>query len=128
MNKTYTMSKRWWGVTIWTNVILSLVTGGIWLLVAIPLLIALALYKSHAALSVNNNSINMKSGFFIVNETEIPFSKINSITTQKGILGNMFGYGTLIIMTGNDIRGQRFASLEDPEKVKNELMKFIHKD
>lgn len=91
------------------------------------LLIGLLLIPIHILAYISNkfmitkNSVILKRGILSSDTVEIPFTKINSITIKQGPLGKMFGYGDILIMTGNDVSGIPFKGIANPEQVKAKI-------
>lgn len=96
--------------------------------ILIPILIGLVhlpitlLRYNSEELEVTDEGVNVKRGIFSSQVTHIPFSKINSLTTKRGLGGNLLGYGDIIILTGNDIAGIPFSGIENPEGVRAYIM------
>lgn len=69
-------------------------------------------------IQLTTKTVILKKGIFTSNVTEVPYSKVNSISVRKGVLGSMFGYGDLVILTGNDVAGIVFKGIENPDQIK----------
>ena len=65
----------------------------------------------------------MRGGVINVRTAEIPFDKINTILVARGLLGNMFGYGNILFMTGSNIIA-RFPGVNNPEALRDEIMRI----
>jgi len=70
-------------------------------------------------LEVKDSSLLLKTGFLKVVRHEIQYNKINSITIEQSLFGRMFNYGTIVIVTGNNISGIKFKNIDNPEEIKN---------
>ena len=68
-----------------------------------------------SAITVTKTSVRLRRGLLSVKTTEIPFSKINSVTVKSDFLGNLLDYGDIAILTGNDIEGEVFEHIQNPE-------------
>lgn len=98
------------------DIILSVALVGIFLL-----LYHIIEYKKHV-LILTKNGIVLKKGWIGSLTTEIPYSKINSVTVKKNLFGNLLHFGDIVILSGNDIRGEVFANIQDPDLVKSEII------
>ncbi len=77
-------------------------------------------------LTITKNGLILKKGILTMHITEMPYSKINSVSVRRGLLGNIFGYGDIIILAGNDTGGIPFKGVEDPEGLKANILHYIH--
>lgn len=73
-------------------------------------------------ITLAESSVILKKGLLSINTVEIPYSKINSVTVKRGILGSIFGYGNIAILAGNDLEGEVFKGLQSPEQLRTELL------
>ena len=69
-------------------------------------------------IELTDKTVILKMGILTSNVTEVPYSKINSISVRKGIVGSMLGYGDIVILTGNDVSGIVFKGIENPDQLK----------
>lgn len=92
-------------------------TFGLWIFVMIPQILSYL----NQSLHVNEGGLIMRTGILNVTTQDIKYSKINSITVRKSLLGRFLNYGTLVIFTGNDLGGIAFKNLDEPYKVKSIL-------
>lgn len=72
-------------------------------------------------IELTDKTVILKMGILTTNVTEVPYSKINSISVRKGIVGSMLGYGDIVILTGNDVSGIVFKGIENPDQLKAAL-------
>ena len=77
-------------------------------------------------LKLSSQGVILKKGWLSIKTIEIPLAKINSISINQSIFGRIFGYGDVIILSGNDISGQVFNYAEKPETIKAEILKRVH--
>jgi len=80
------------------------------------------------SLIIGTKSLVLKTGILSTHTHEIRYSKINSITVNRGILGSLLGFGTITIFAGNDVSGLKFKNLDSPDKVKREIDEMIEKN
>jgi uncharacterized membrane protein YdbT with pleckstrin-like domain len=106
-------------VDVIVDILLMFVFVG-WIL--LPIHILEYLKKS---LSLGANGIALRVGALSTTTTEIPYSKINSVTVKRGVFGKIFGYGDIAILTGNDLQGIPFKGIDNPEKLKSEIMSKV---
>ena len=70
-------------------------------LVFLPLTVALLVYAfiliATTEMGVTSKRVVRKSGLIKRDTTEIKLEKVESVSVQQGLLGRMFGYGTVII-------------------------------
>ncbi len=78
------------------------------------------------SLTVSEKGILLTKGVLSTTTIEIPFSKINSVTVRRGVLGKLLGYGDILILAGNDMQGVPFAGVDNPEGLKSEIMNKVH--
>lgn len=72
----------------------------------------------NAKLTLKEKTILLQGGIINKGDVEIPYSKINSVSVRQGLLGSFFGYGDIVITTGNDISGIPFKGIKNPQYVK----------
>ena len=77
------------------------------------------------SVALGANGVILKTGVLSTTTTEIPFSKINSVTVNRGVFGKIFGYGDIAILAGNDVQGIPFKGIDNPERLKNEIMSRV---
>ena len=68
------------------------------------------------------NWLRFESGILVKNKKEIPYDKINSINVHS-----VFGFGTLEVMTWNDVM-TRYKFLHNYAEVEKIIKERIHKD
>jgi len=70
-------------------------------LILLPLTAMLLLYAfiliATTEMGVTSKRVVRKSGLIMRDTTEIKLEKVESVSVQQGLLGRMFGYGTVII-------------------------------
>jgi membrane protein YdbS with pleckstrin-like domain len=89
------------------------------------LIIVIALFEyMRLSLTITPRGIVIRSGVIRVHTEEIPFNKINTISVERGLLGNIFGYGNILFLTGNDV-ATRFLGISNPEALRNEIMSLV---
>jgi uncharacterized membrane protein YdbT with pleckstrin-like domain len=69
-------------------------------------------------ISFDDKEIVCSTGLLNRKVDEVRFSKINSIKTARGAIGQMFGYGDIIIVTGSEAGAIVFKDLDNPDKLK----------
>jgi uncharacterized membrane protein YdbT with pleckstrin-like domain len=105
------------GLFLWRGVALGLYL--IWLPALFVLLSLISYFYQH--ITIDGDAITLTAGLFAQSTTEIPLDKINAVTVRRGLLGQALGYGNLVIFTGNDKSGIKFAGLDQPDEVKRLL-------
>jgi uncharacterized membrane protein YdbT with pleckstrin-like domain len=78
------------------------------------LLLAYAYFKiSSTEMGVTNKRVIRKSGVIMRDTDEIRLSKVESVSVKQGILGRIFGYGTVVIV-GTGGNGAVMHGVADP--------------
>lgn len=77
------------------------------------------------SLALSDRGINLTKGVLSTTTIEIPYTKINSVTVHRGVLGKIFGYGDIVILAGNDSQGIPFVGVDNPEKLRSEIMSKV---
>lgn len=120
--KTYKQSTTMFVIAILIDLLLCCVFIGFFLL---PIHILAYLNQS---IIIGPKSVVLRTGILNIKTHDIRYSKINSIIVNRGILGRIFGYGTIVIFTGNDVAGLAFKDIDNPEEVKRELDNMIEEN
>jgi uncharacterized membrane protein YdbT with pleckstrin-like domain len=101
----------------------------VWDIILIPVMIGFFTAAYHLlrylseSITVDDNHVQIKTGILSNHETEIPLSKINSVSIRQGLFGKILGYGDIIISTGNDTNGIVFKNIDKPKDLKETLKK-----
>lgn len=114
----YQIFKHHWmvKVSIALHFILAFLTFGIWLIPA--LLVWLGWRNTEQG--VTNKRIIYKHGIISRKTDEMRLAAIESIIIKQGILGRIFGYGTIIV-TGRGAGDVVIKWMADPMRVKREI-------
>lgn len=80
------------------------------------------------SITIGPKSVVLKKGILNIKTLDIRYNKINSINVDRGLLGRILGYGTILIFTGNDVSGIAFKNVDEPEMLKMEIDKMIDGD
>ncbi|WP_440055449.1 PH domain-containing protein [Pseudoalteromonas sp. T1lg65] len=108
-------------VAIAIHFIIGFITMGIWLIPAI--LIWLGWRNTEQG--VTNKRVIYKHGIIARKTDEMRLSAIESIIIKQGILGRIFGYGTVIV-TGRGAGDVAIKWMADPIRVKREIESADH--
>lgn len=73
------------------------------------------------SLTLGDKGLILKTGILATRVVEIKYEKINTLTVHQGFLGNMLGYGNLVILAGNDVSGIVVKDIDNPQTVKAEI-------
>lgn len=73
------------------------------------------------SLTLGEKGLILKTGILATRTVEIKYSKINTVTVHQGLIGNLLGYGNLVIFAGNDVSGIVVKEIDNPQTVKAEL-------
>ncbi len=93
--------------------------------VGIPWLIMAIVEYMSSKFIIEKNGVILEKGIISKHTIDIPYSKINSIQVRQQIIGRMLNYGDIVVLTGNDIAGQVFSGIDDPNAVKAKIQKLI---
>lgn len=91
------------------------------ILIGFLILIFMTIRQFRTTLTLKQNGLEFKKGLFNVEHKEISYNKINSVQTKIDIFGNMLGYGTIKIYTGNDQDKLIFAGVSRITDLKQKL-------
>lgn len=78
---------------------------------------------SNIELTLTNKKIFGKTGLINKVEMDSPIGKINNVTIRRGIGGQLFGYGTVVICTSSGTFN--FKLINSPEAFKTAVMQQI---
>jgi hypothetical protein len=71
-------------------------------------------------LALTNKRIIGKTGMLMRSSIDIPYKDVYTVTTQQGILGKLFDYGTLIV-SGKNGDKVKFKGISEPIDVKIQI-------
>lgn len=91
------------------------------LLIGIPILIGVIVWYKFSSVTVGDNSVVFKKGWLNTTQKQIPYDKINAVDVSIDLFGKYMGYGTVRILTGNDIEGIRFQGIDRPNELKQQI-------
>jgi uncharacterized membrane protein YdbT with pleckstrin-like domain len=99
----------------------------LWIVLAIPtfgitLLLALWEWLKLRSIEhgVTNKRVTLKAGIFSRHSEEMKLSSIETVEIRQGIIGRIFGFGTLNV-TGRGISDLVFKNIDDPLDVKRKI-------
>lgn len=104
----------WVPMVIW--IILGLVTFGFTWLLAIYEFLRLKSTEQ----GVTNKRVILKTGIISRSTQEMKLKSIETVEISQGILGRIFGFGTIRI-TGRGISNFAFKGIDDPMSVKRQI-------
>jgi hypothetical protein len=114
----YQIFKLHWmvGFLVFINIILSVITAGIWLIPAIVIILSWKTLEQ----GVTNKRVIRKHGIISIQTNEMRLNAIESIFIDQGIIGRILGYGTVTI-TGRGQSDVKLKWMADPLRVKREI-------
>jgi len=77
-------------------------------------------------LGFTNKRLVGKVGFLSINRVDIPLNKADSISVTQGIIGRMFGFGTIVVASTAS-KQVEFPLIENPDEFRTKLMEQITK-
>ena len=95
------------------------------LLVIIPFYIYVELYYRRFSIRIRKTALIIDKGVIIRQHISIPYSKIQNVTVDRGILDHIFGVGKIVIETA----GQNLKESEgviDALRDYDEFVEFLH--
>ncbi|MCX5869288.1 MAG: PH domain-containing protein [Deltaproteobacteria bacterium] len=104
----------WIPMVIW--IVLGLVTFGLTWLIAIYEYLRLKFFEQ----GVTNKRVILKKGIISRRTEEMKLTSIETVEINQGILGRIFGFGTVKI-TGRGISDLMFKNIDDPMSVKRQI-------
>ncbi len=104
----------WIPVVIWF--ILGLLTMGVTLPIALYLFLRIKFLEQ----GVTNKRVILKSGIISRKTEEMKLTSIETVEIDQGILGRIFGFGTVKI-TGRGISNVLLKNIDDPMSVKRQI-------
>lgn len=113
---------------LWAGALVRAKTGSPKILL-MSLLVSLALLgirwidiRQHE-LAVTSHRVAGKTGIIRKSVQDCPLDKVDVVKVENGLLGAVFGYGTVVIQTVNGTF--RFDHIVRPDQFRNEIMKAI---
>lgn len=83
-----------------------------------PFILIHVFHYFQASLRLGFNGVVIRKGIIAANTIEIPYKKINNIIIRQGIIGRIFSYGDITILSGNDMVGEKFKKIVNPYEIK----------
>ena len=101
------------------HIILSLITGFTWLIIAIPYWF---LVKQNTKLIITNTEVEYKKGILSKSTREISLQDIRSIKVNQGILGRILDIGDIEISSASGIDDQiKVRGISNPNHIRDML-------
>jgi uncharacterized membrane protein YdbT with pleckstrin-like domain len=98
-----------WTLYFWIKFVLSLGLSLMWWL--------------GTKLSVTDRRVIWKKGLFGMRERSIPLRQVQDVSVQQGILGRMFGYGTVRIESAGGPRTEIVAfNISRPTEIRDAIL------
>ena len=76
-------------------------------------------------LAVTNKRVVAKSGIIRRNEIDVSLSKIEGTTYHQGIIGRIFGYGSILVR-GTGVGQLPIPFIARPDQFKHEVGRLVH--
>ena len=93
---------------------------------ALPGLLGSLVNYSSSEFGVSNKRVLLKTGFISRHSLETMLSKVESIGVHQGLLGRLFGFGTIII-GGTGGSKEAFSGIRDPLEFRRQVQEQISK-
>lgn len=100
--------------------LLDVGAGSFWILVAGVLGVSPAINYYSSEFGVTNKKVILKEGFIRRRSIELLLAKVEGIRVDQGIIGRIFGYGTIIIM-GTGGTKEPFHKIEKPFEFRKQV-------
>lgn len=78
------------------------------------------LLRNNTELCVTRKKVAGKTGILGNNNMDCPLDKVNTVAVSRGIVGSIFGYGSIIISSSSG--SFNFKGVSYPDQIKNTLM------
>ena len=107
----------------WASLIIHVVLMfvAIGFITIIPAIIRMATTE----LGITNKRLAGKVGLINTKVVDSPLNKINNVSVESGILGKIFGYGTVMVSTSSEV--YNFKCIKSPEVFRGTLMAEVEK-
>lgn len=76
-------------------------------------------------LVIGDKTIRIETGVITSNTRDIPYSKIQSVTVNQSVVGQMLGYGHIQITSGNELTPIVFKYADNPQAVRQAIQDKI---
>jgi len=93
----------------------------IFLAIGLVLFLIRKVKSNSAEFAVTNKRVVIKVGVFQRHSVEVLLSKVESVGVDQGILGKIFGYGTIII-SGTGGTKEPFVQVENPLEFRRQVL------
>ncbi len=92
------------------------------IIVPLALLVAVNYYRDYYV--ITNRRVTRRDQRLLVWDeiVDAPLEMVQDVTVDTGLLGRIFGYGTVTIRTAAKVGAIRFVNVPEPEDVKNRVM------
>lgn len=95
------------------------------LVITLPVAFYVFLQLKFTELGVTNKRVILKRGIIGRKTEEMKIASIETVEIDQGVLGRIFGYGTVKI-TGRGISDLVFRGIDDPMQVKRQIESVSH--
>lgn len=93
---------------------------------ALPGLLSAAVNFATSEFGLSNKRVLMKTGFIARHSLETLLTKVESISVHQGLLGRVFGFGTIVI-GGTGGSKEAFFAIRDPLEFRRQVQEQIVK-
>ena len=84
-------------------------------------LIVVILKYNTTKLNLKEHDLSYTYGILSTTNTDLKFRDIQTISIKKTLIGRMFHYGNIILITGSDTGNIYFQGIDNPEIIKQEI-------
>lgn len=105
--------------------LLGLATFGITWLIGVPMLISRLFTLYGTELALTDKRVIAKTGLIRRDVIDVSLSKVEGITFKQGIIGRMFGYGSIFVR-GAGLAYVPIKYISHPEMFKSDVDKILH--
>ncbi|HUD11911.1 MAG TPA: PH domain-containing protein [Candidatus Saccharimonadia bacterium] len=81
--------------------------------------------KMSLVVTLNDTGLTYVQGIISHRSETVPYDKINSVNVQQGPLENVLGYGTVVIVTGNDDEPITLVDIEKPHELRSDIVQMM---
>lgn len=121
-------TKLTWFIFFWPvvlSIILLPLLAGLNLIITIPWIVIAIINYISSEFGITNKRLVLKTGVIKRQTHETQVNKIERINVEQGIMGRLFGYGTIMVSgTGGGIC--KFADVADPLTFRKRIQEQIN--
>jgi uncharacterized membrane protein YdbT with pleckstrin-like domain len=72
-------------------------------------------------LILSDKTVRIEQGVLSLNTRDIPYAKIQSVSVNQSVFGQMASYGHIVITSGNDLAPILFKYVDNPQAIRQAI-------